>query len=590
MDFFSELLTFIGGLAMFLYGMNIMGGGLEKLSGGKLERTLERLTSNKFKGVLLGALVTAVVQSSSTTTVMVVGFVNSGIMQLSQAVSIIMGANIGTTVTSWLLSLNGIQGDNIFLWLLKPTTFSPVLAIIGVIFLSMSKKGKKHDVASILIGFAMLMFGMNTMSAAVEPLAEIPEFVNILTIFSNPILGVLLGALVTGIIQSSAVSIGILQALSAGGMLNFGSAIPIIMGQNIGTCVTSLLSSVGTNKNAKRAAMVHLYFNVIGTVFFLVVYYSLDAVFDFGFKDRQITQAEIAIVHTVFNLVTTFVLLPFTKLLEKLAVLTVRGGKHGEEESFVLLDERFLSTPAFAINQCHTVTVKMANITRDTLTDSMKILTEYSEEEGERIILNENTVDEYDDKLNTYLLKIRSQNLTEEDGGRITFLQHTISDIERISDRAVNTFESAKELNDKNLKFSEKALDELKVYSDAVCEIVDLAFGAFETGDITKAKTVEPLEEVVDNLRNDLKKHHMKRLRKGKCTIEAGIVLSDLLTNFERIADHCSNIAVNLIQTHEGNFDVHEYIDELKKTEDAFFLEKFAYFTRKYALPKKAKD
>lgn len=589
MDVLFGVLSFVGGLAMFLYGMKVMNLGLEKLSGGKLERILERLTSSKIKGVLLGLTVTALMQCSSATTVMVVGFVNSGIMQLSQATGVIMGANIGTTVTAWLISLTGIEGDNVFIQMLNPANFSPIIAIIAVGILTFVKKGKKYNVATILIGFALLMLGMNAMSSAVKPLAAVPEFTRVLTMFSNPILGVLCGIAVTAVMQSSSASVGILQALSSTGALPLGSAIPIIMGQNIGACSTALISGIGASKNAKRAAVIHLYFNVIGTVLFLILYYIADAIFNFAFADASANQVTIAIVHTVFNVATTLVLLPFANLLEKLARITVREGRHSDE-NYARLDKRFLSSPSFAIDQCRTLSVEMATLTQSTLSDAITMLTEYDEATGKEIIENENRVDEYEDKIGTYLLQLNSQNLNDRDSKEISLLLHCIGDIERISDHAVNTLEAAEELYRKELKLSERAMEELRIYISAITEIVSLAFDAFETGDITKAKTVEPLEEVIDNLRNELKKHHVKRLRKGKCTIEAGFVLSDLLTNFERIADHCSNIAVCLIQIQDGSFETHEYINELKKTEDVFFLEKFTFFTKKYTLPKKVKE
>ena len=590
MDFILMLITFVGGLAMFMYGMHVMGGGLEKLSGGKLEHILERLTSNKIKGVLLGLVVTAIVQSSSATTVMVVGFVNSGIMQLGQAASVMMGANIGTTVTAWLLSLSGIQGENLILQLLKPTSFAPVLAIIGVVMLNFMKKGKKQDIGSILIGFALLMIGMSTMSSALEPLAEVPEFTNVLVMFSNPILGVVVGAVMTAIMQSSSATVGILQALSSTGSLPFGSAVPIIMGQNIGSCVTTLLSSVGANKNAKRAAFLRLYAIVIGTIVFLILYYTLDAIFDFTFTNDNATVFSIAMVHTIFNVFTTIILLPFTKGLEKLAKLTIREGKVPGDEDFLLLDERFLATPAFALDQCRTVSIKMAELTRSTRSDALDQFKEYSEDAAAKIIANENKVDEYEDKLGTYLMKLSSSNINDRDSQIISVLLHCIGDIERICDRAVNTLDAAEELNRKELTFSDKALEELKIYISAVREIVELSFSAYEDGDLVKAKTVEPLEEVIDNLRNQMKKHHIKRLRKGKCNIESGFIMSELLNNLERIADHCSNIAVCLIQTQEGSLDTHEYIKELRRTDDSFFLEHITKFTKKYALPKKAKE
>lgn len=589
MEIILGALSFIGGLAMFLYGMKIMGSGLEKLSGGRLESILEKLTNNKVKGVILGLTVTALLQCSSATTVMAVGFVNSGIMQLTQATGVIMGANIGTTVTAWILSLTGIDGGNSFIQLLNPSAFAPVLAILAVGIINFGKKGKKQNIATILIGFALLMLSMTTMKDAIAPLADNPEFSRVMTMFSNPILGVLCGALVTAVMQSSSASVGILQALSSTGSLPFGSAIPIIMGQNIGACSTALISSAGTTKNAKRTAFIHLYFNVIGTVLFLALYYIFEAIFDFAFSDLPITPVWIAIVHTLFNTATCIILLPVSSLLEKLAKLTVRDGKVNNED-YAVLDERFLSTPSFAIDQCRNLSVKMAALTQSTLNDAIKMLSEYNEQEGEEIILNENRVDEYEDKIGSYLVKLNSADITDRDSKEISLLLHCIGDIERISDHAVNTLEAAQEINEKNLVFSDKANEELRIYISAIKEIVDLAFSAFETEDIVKAKTVEPLEEVIDNLRNELKKHHIKRLRKGKCTIETGFVLQDLLTNFERIADHCSNIAVCLIQINEDGVEAHEYINELKKSEDTFFLENFTSFTKKYALPKKAKD
>lgn len=588
MEYVLMAAAFVGGLAMFLYGMKVMGTGLEKLSGGKLERILERLTSNKIKGVLLGLVVTAVLQCSSATTVMVVGFVNSGIMQLSQATGVIMGANIGTTVTAWLLSLSGIEGSGFF-QMLNPSFFAPILAIIAVFILSLKKKGRKHDIATILIGFGLLMIGMDAMKTAIEPLADNPEFAGLMTMFSNPVLGVICGAVITAIMQSSSASVGILQAISSTGTLTFGGAIPIIMGQNIGACVPALISSAGTTKNGKRAAMIHLYFNVIGTILFLGLYLILNQIFHFSFDSIPVSPVTIAIVHTVFNTAAVLVMLPFSKLLEKLARLTIRDGKT-TDENYGLLDERFLSTPSFAIDQCHTLSVKMATLTQSTLGDAINLLSVYDPHQGEEIIENENRVDEFEDKIGTYLVKLNSKDISDKDSKEISLLLHCIGDIERISDHAVNILEAAQEIYTKGLSFSDKAKEELRVYISAIMEIVDMAFTAFETEDVEKAKTVEPLEEVIDNLRNELKKHHIKRLRKGKCTIETGFVLQDLLTNFERIADHCSNIAVCLIQIQEDSFEAHEYINELKRTEDTFFLENFTAYSEKYALPKKVKE
>ncbi len=586
MDIFG-VLTMIGGLVLFLFGMNVMGDGLEKLSGGTLEKVLEKLTSKKIMAVLLGAAVTAVIQSSSATTVMVVGFVNSGIMKLSQAVGIIMGANIGTTVTSWILSLSGIEGDSIFIQMLKPTSFAPILAVVGIIMYMSAKNDKRKDVGLILLGFTVLMYGMTTMSDAVAPLADVPEFTQILTLFSNPFLGVIAGAVLTAIIQSSSASVGILQALCATGAMPFGTALPIIMGQNIGTCATALISSIGANKNAKRAAMVHLYFNIIGTIIFMALFYTLNAFIGFAFIDEAATPAGIAIIHSVFNIFATIILMPFTKLLEKLACLTIRDKNEPakEKDEFQLLDQRFLSTPAFAIEQCKTLTAKMAEISKDAFMSSISLLNSFTKKTADYVIAQENTVDTYEDKIGTYLVQLSSKSLSETDSKSISLLLHCIGDFERISDHAVNILEAAQEMDEKDLHFSQKAKEELSVYTSALMEIVNTAFNAFTTENLEYAKAVEPLEEVIDELRNQLKKRHIKRLQKGKCTIELGFILQDLITNYERIADHCSNIAVCLIQIADNSFDMHEYLNELKKTEDRDFADKYKFYHSKYLLP-----
>jgi len=583
MDIFS-ILTFIGGLALFLYGMDAMGKGLEKNSGGRFKTVLEKLTSNPIKGVLLGAGVTAIIQSSSATTVMVVGFVNAGIMQLRQAISIIMGANIGTTVTAWLLSLTGIQGESIAMQMLKPTSFSPILAVIGIILSMFSKSTKKKDVGGILLGFAVLMFGMDTMSSAVKPLAEVPEFANILTLFSNPLVGVLTGALVTGVIQSSSASVGILQALSVTGSITYSAAIPIIMGQNIGTCVTAMLSSIGTNKNAKRAAVAHLYFNIIGTVVFLVLYYSINAIVKFSFVNDSINAAGIAVVHTTFNLFATIILIPFTKQLEKLACLTVKTHEKSPEEDFRLLDERLLTSPAIAANQCYITTCQMAEIARDTLFNAMSLTKVYSSTRAEEVQNGESKVDMYEDRIGTYLVKLSGKELSEEDTRKTSKMLHCIGDFERVSDHAVNIMNVAQEINDKKIVFSKEANDELNIMHAAVKEIINIAFDSFLKDDIELAKKVEPLEQVVDTLKAKLKARHIERLRKGGCTTEIGFVFSDLITNYERVADHCSNIAICLIQIQQDNFDTHEYIKELRSSENENYEIEYEQFLNKYAL------
>jgi len=584
MDIFG-ILTLVGGLALFLYGMNVMGAGLEKMSGGKLERILENLTSNPIKAVLLGAGVTAVIQSSSATTVMVVGFVNSGIMKLSQAIGIIMGANIGTTVTSWLLSLSGIQGDNFFVKMLKPSSFSPILAIIGIIFVMSAKNDKKKDIGEIMLGFAVLMFGMQTMSGAVEPLADVPEFTSILTMFENPILGVLAGAILTAVIQSSSASVGILQALSVTGAFTYGSVIPIIMGQNIGTCVTAMLSALGANKGAKRTAFVHLYFNLIGTVIFLILFYFGNAIFHFAFTGEIVGVAGIALIHTVFNVFTTILLLPFTKVLEKLAYLTIpktEDEKRTAEDVFVILDERFLSTPAFAIEQCRSLVSQMAETTRASFLEAMSVLADFSKEKAQEVIKKENLVDTYDDKLTAYLTRLSSENLSYHDSLRVTSLLHCLTDFERISDHAINVVESAEQMHKEGHEFSKKGKDEMKIYGEAIEDILNRTTNAFVANDQELARTVEPLEEVIDELNRDIRKHHMKRLRKGKCTIELGLVLSDLAMNYERVADHCSNIAVYMMQLKDTQLEEHSFTGQLDESESAEFTRLLQEFGQKY--------
>lgn len=590
MDFFG-ILTMIGGLALFLYGMEVMGNGLSKASGGRLETLLEKLTSSKLRAVILGAGVTAVIQSSSATTVMVVGFVNSGIMKLSQAIGIIMGANIGTTITSWLLSLSGIESESFFIRLLKPTSFSPVLAVTGVAFLMFSKKDKLKDIGTILVGFAVLMFGMDTMSGAVKPLADVPEFTNILTAFSNPILGLLAGTALTAVIQSSSASIGILQALCATGSVTYGVAIPIIMGQNIGTCVTAMLSGIGASKNARRAALVHLYFNILGTAIFMAAFYGIHALVPFAFMGDSANGAGIAIVHTAFNIFATVLLLPFSSLLEKLACLTIKEEENepaqakSENENIQILDPRFLTTPGFALEQCRTAAIDMAAYAKEALFLAMGLITDYDKAAAKRVVELENKVDHYEDELGTYLVKLSSKNLSEKDSHTLSFLLHNIGDFERISDHAVNIKEAAWEMKEKDLSFSNKAQEELAVFTEAVKDIVNTSFLVFQEEDIQLARMIEPLEEVIDYLNTELKKRHIKRLRKGKCTIEMGFILSDVTTSYERVSDHCSNIAVSLLEISEDEFDTHEYLDMLKASDNPEFLENVKRFQKRYVLP-----
>ena len=590
-----DILTMIGGLALFLYGMEVMGNGLSKASGGRMERILEKMTDNIFKAVLLGAGVTAVIQSSSATTVMVVGFVNSGIMKLSQAVGVIMGANIGTTVTSWLLSLTGIQGDNFILTLMKPSSFSPILAVIGVGFLMFSKNEKKKDIGTIMIGFTVLMFGMETMSDAVKPLADVPEFANILLMFKNPLLGMLAGLVLTAVIQSSSASVGILQSLCVTGAVSYGAAIPIIMGQNIGTCVTALLSSIGASKNAKRTAFVHLYFNIIGTAIFMIIFYVLNAVLHFSFIDSIANPAGIAVIHSVFNIFATAILLPFHSGLEKLAILTVRTSDEDEKQSvqpeeegqdmLLLLDDRFIEKPGFAMENCYSVTSHMAELSRQALFIAMELLQKYDETKAENVLKLENKVDHYEDRLGTYLIRLSSRDLSEKDSKSLSMLLHCIGDLERISDHAVNIMEKAQEMNEKQLTFSDKGAQELEVYSRAVRDIMNMSIEAFKNDDIHLARQVEPLEEVIDYLNDELKQRHVRRLRSGECSVELGFVLSDITINYERVADHCSNLAVDLLRIHENVFDVHEYLEGLKENKDAAFREAYQKDKADYALP-----
>ena len=583
MDFFS-ILTLLGGLAMFLYGMQVMGDGLAKVSGGKLEQILENLTSSKWKAVLLGMCVTAVIQSSSATTVMVVGFVNSGIMKLTQAVGIIMGANIGTTITSWILSLTGIESSNFFISLLKPSSFSPILALVGIVLLTFTKSSRKKDVGTILLGFAVLMFGMESMSGAVKPLADVPEFTGLLLKFSNPVAGILAGTILTAIIQSSSASVGILQALCMTGAVPYSSAFPIIMGQNIGTCITALLSSIGTSRNARRTAMVHLYFNIIGTVLFLVLFYGINAFVHFPFLETSANAAGIAIVHSGFNIFATLILFPFADGLVKLAKLTIPDGPEEKaDEAVQMLDTRFLDSPAFALQQCKVAAAKMAELTETGLVTSVDLMASYNEADAENVDILEKKVDHFEDALGTYLVKLSSEKLSPKDSQTLSMILHCIGDFERISDHTVNIMKAAREMHDKNLQFSADGAAELAVYGKAVKDIVSLTFSVFNNEDVKKANEVEPLEQVIDSLNSSLKNHHIERLQSGKCTIELGFILSDVMTDFERISDHCSNIAVCVSQIHSGSFDTHEYLHALKKEEE--FESEYKELKKQYQLP-----
>ena len=585
MDIFS-VIAFLGGLAFFLYGMSMLGDGLSRASGGKMEKILEKLTNNRIKAVLLGAGVTAVIQSSSATTGMVVGFVNAGIMKLNQAVGLIMGANIGTTATSWILSLTGIEGSNFFLKMLKPTSFAPILAIIGAFILMFAKSEKKKNVATIMVGFAILMSGMTAMSNAVEPLAEVPEFGQILVKFANPVAGVLAGMIITAVIQSSSASVGILQALCATGNVTYGLAIPIIMGQNIGTCITAIMSAIGANKNAKRAAAIHLYFNLIGTVVCLILFYGINVFVHFDFLTDAIGPANIAIIHSVFNIFTTVLLLPFGNQLVKLAQLTV--GNHEEKEvsdemQIPVLDERFLERTAVAAEYSYVAAKRMAYLSRESLLSSLELFDQYDDKKAERITELEETVDQYEDKIGSYLVQLSSKTLSDTDSRSMTMLLHCIGDFERISDHAVSLMRSAKEMKEKDLHFSEHADAEMSVFRAAVKDIVDTAFSAFVTDNVKEAKKVESLEDVIDDINIQVRNRHVRRLQEGRCTIQLGFILSDMCTDMERISDHCSNISAYQVQQHDSEYDPHAYSNEIRDHED--FRQQREKYRELYELP-----
>ncbi len=585
MDIF-DLLKLIGGLSLFLYGMNVMGNGLSKMAGGRLESILEKLTTKKLSAVLLGAGVTSVIQSSSATTVMVVGFVNSGIMKLSQAVGIIMGANIGTTITSWMLSLTGIEGNTIWLSLLKPSSFSPVLAAIGIILIMVSKsESKKKDVGNILLGFAVLMFGMETMSAAVAGLADVPSFTGLMTAFRNPVLGMVVGAVLTAVIQSSSASVGILQALCVTGAVNYSVALPIIMGQNIGTCVTSIISSVGASKNAKRAAMVHLYFNLIGTVIFMLVFYIVNSFADFGFMNEPAGAFGIALIHSLFNIGATIILFPFSDKLVRLAKITIRDGKKTEViEDRISIDERFLERPAFAMELCRSKAREMAELIRKSLGLALQVLLDYDRKKADEVIKMESVADSYEDVLGSYLVKLSSKNISTSDSRSMSIILHSISDLERISDHAMDIVKSAEEINAKGLSFTPHAKHEIEVLCKAVTDICNLTVDSFCNGDDEKATHVEPLEEVIDTLSKKIKENHIRRLKEGKCTIEMGFILEDVLNGLERVSDHCSNVAVEMITIFDNDYNTHEYFKNFSSEERASFNREYEELIKKYPI------
>ena len=585
MDFFM-IVSLLGGLALFLYGMSMLGSGLEKLSGGRLEQTLEKLTNNVFKGVLLGALVTGAIQSSSATTVIVVGLVNARILKLRQAIGIIMGANIGTTVTAHILRLSDLSSDNFFLMLLKPTTLAPVVGIIGILMVMVGKKQKYKTLGEILLGFCILFTGMFNMEAAVSPLSESPEFANLFASFSNPVIGVLVGAGVTAIIQSSSASIGILQALSSTGIITWSSAIPIILGQNIGTCITPILASIGASKNAKRTAAVHLSFNIIGTCVFLIVIYTIQSISPFSFWDLPIDKGGIANFHTTFNVCVTLMFLPFVGLLEKLVIHLIPDQQTAGEvdDPAIALDDRLLASPGLAIQHCRDAVLQMGKLARKNFSASVRQLEQYNHKEAEKIREREDTIDRLEDRLGNYMLKIPQDNLSEQSSATISALLHILSEFERIGDYSINLVEFAENMESTGAEFSPQAQFELTTIGEAVGEAIDMALGCFEKQDLALAETIEPLEEVVDQMQETLKDRHINRLRNGQCTVDAAFPFVESLSCLERISDHCSNIGVYMISYVRGSDEVdhHTYIMQLHAGQVGHYNEQFRRYTEKY--------
>ena len=567
-----NIFTLLGGLAFFLYGMKVMSTGLEKLTGGKLEIALKKMTSNEFKALLLGMGITIAIQSSSAMTVMLVGFVNSGIMTLEQTIGVCFGSDIGTTLTAWILSLAGVDGKNPFIKMLKPSSFAPLVALIGVIMIMAAKKNKKKDVGRILVGFAIIMTGMTFMSDAVSPLADSPKFQNVLTAFRNPILGVLVGAGFTGIIQSSAASVGILQAFSQTGALTYGMALPIIMGLNIGTCVTALISSIGVNKNAKRVACIHILIKILGTLILLPISMILESVIQLSIFDKTVGFVGIAVMHSIFNIATTIILLPFSKHIVKLSKIIIKDDnveQVSSKKTITGLDDILLKTPAVAVHTCLSATTQMAELTRETIIMALKLLVDYNGEACDTVIENEDIIDGFEDKINSYLIKISKSSVTGADSRSVSKMMHCVGNFERISDHAVNLVESAQEMHEKGISFSEECINEITVITDAITENVNKAFDSYENNDLSIAHKVEPLEEVVDNLSTELKNRHIRRLQNDECTVELGYIFQDVLTNLERISDHCSNIAGCLIETDEKT-NIHAYLHDVKENDEQF--------------------
>ena len=585
-SYIFNLISLFGGLALFLFGMDVMGKALERSAGGKLQTILAKMSSTVFKGFLLGLAVTAVIQSSSATTVMVVGFVNSGIMTLKQAVGVIMGANIGTTVTAWILSLSGLEGDSFLIQIFKPSTLSPVLGTIGIVLYMFTNSEKKKSLGTIMLGFMALMTGMDIMSSSMEFLENEPWFAQLMISFSNPLIGILFGAVLTAVIQSSSASVGILQGLCGTGTVTFGSAIPIILGQNIGTTVTALLGSVGANRNARRTAIVHLLFNVVGVAIFVVVFYGLGLFIDWEFLSQTVSPWNIAVIHTCFNVAATVVLMPMNKLLVKLAYLVVPSEETPQKEA--LLDERLLATPAVAVQRAHEIAGKMAETSAQALTLAIGLTKKFDPEVYGQVKALEDETDNYEDALGTYLVKLSSENLAHHDNRTLNTLLYTISDLERIGDHAIALANAGKEMSEKNINFSAQAKEELAVLERAICDVMERTVQAFQSSDLGLAMKIEPQEQVIGSLVREIKSRHVRRLRNGKCTVEYGFVLEDLLTSYERIGDHCSNVAVEMIQSAEDKMDAHEYLNALKAgelDESAKYAERLDKYTARYAFP-----
>lgn len=581
MKILTPIIELLGGLAFFLYGMNVMSSGLEKMAKGKLEKTLIKVTSKKFLALVFGAAITVAIQSSSALTVMLVGLVNSGLLNFGQTIGVLMGSNIGTTLTAWILSLAGIEGGGL-LDLLKPAVFSLVFALVGVLLMMMSKKQKRKDIGNILIGFAVLMFGMNLMSGAMDPLTKMDGFTSLLTAFENPFLAVLFGAVVTGVIQSSAASVGILQTAAMAGGVTYRMAIPIIMGQNIGTCVTAVISSIGVSRNAKKVAVVHMAFNIIGTIICLVPFCILSYAVDFAMLDSEINPFEIAIVHSIFNIFTTCILFPFTKQLEKMTNKIIPDNK--TEVKGKLLDERLLTVPSFAVTNSLDVVIEMAKISKAAFNKAISVIGNYSEEVAAEVRHMETQLDNYEDQLGTYMVKLSSKGVSDSDSKKIARILHSINDFERIGDHAENLIGVAREMNEKGIEFSHEANAEITKLRDATIEILDITTDAFENNDLELAATVEPLEQVIDGLIADIKSRHVHRLQHGNCTIELGFILTDLLTNYERVSDHCSNIAVAIIESRHGTFEAHDYLNHIKSDPNSAYTKSFEEYSEKFSL------